>query len=661
MTRFDALLQPIRIGRMEVANRIAMAPMTVDYGNDDETPSERQIAYYAERAKSGPGLICVEVCSVDPEHRYQLHSIGLHSDFQIEGHKKLVDAIHAHGVKVQPQLSHPGPESMAPFIKQIQPMGPSVIRTETTQQACREITAEEIERVVEMYGDGAVRAREAGYDGIELHAAHSYMMLGSFLSPLRNHRTDEYAGRKFEGRTRLMLDVLANIRSKVGDDYPITVRLSGFEREPGGREIDDSQRLAPLLVKAGVNCFHVSGGVSDGNITQIITGSEYRPGYNVAAARAIKQVVDVPVMVVGQAMDPLYAASLVEGGEVDVVAMGRALLADPQLPTKVREGRAGEISRCTLCQGCVDIMQTEFNGAGCVVNPRVGKEREYPLEKAAAAKKVVVVGGGPGGLATAMYAAERGHEVTLFEKEKELGGRFRLASTLFEGNGLHLDWLVERVGQLGVDVRVGVTAGAEEVKQLAADVVVVAAGGRFECPRLPGDDAAHVVTGAAVIELLERLRAQAGGGAAGGAEALPVGARVAVVGANLIGVELAEHLARLGRRVSLLEPSRRLAVPAGKKRRGDQATRLDAAGVSVNSGIEVKGIVDEGVLIAAAGGPEKVVEADSVIVVGQPVADERVVEAFEGAAGEVQAVGDVAGFGLSLKAVRDAIEVAYAI
>ena len=655
---FDALLKPIRIGRMELANRIAMAPMTVDYGNDDETPSERQIAYYSERAKWKPGLISLEVCSVDPEHRYQLHSLGLHSDFQIDGHRKLVDAIHAHGVKVQPQISHPGPESIAPFIRQIQPLGPSVIRTETTQQACREMTMEDIERVIEMYGDGALRAREAGYDGIELHAAHSYMMLGSFLSPLRNFRTDEYAGKKFEGRAKFMLDVLANIRSKVGDAFPITVRISGFERQPGGREIDDSQRLAPLLVEAGVDCFHVSGGVGDGNITQIITGPDYQPGYNLSSARSIRQVVDVPVMVVGQNMDPAFAERMVEDGEADIVAMGRAFLADPELPRKIRDDQTDEIIPCTLCQGCVDIMQTEFNGAGCVVNPRAGKEREYPVELAAESKKVVVVGGGPGGLASAIYAAERGHSVTLFERENQLGGRFRFASTVFPGNQKHLDWLLRTIERLGVEVCLEQEVDREALDALQPDAVILATGGRYEWPEFQGDDLPHVLTGLSVMNLLDQLCDQAANGTP---LSLDVGEKVVVIGGNLIGVELSEHLGRLGKRVSLLETGRRFAMPAGKKRRGDHAARLDAARVSVNTGVEVKGILREGVVIAGGTPDDRLIEADTVIVVGQPVADPSWVERFEGVAPQLHSVGDLSGFGLSLKSVRDAIEVAYSI
>jgi len=463
MSDFHRLFTPIRIGSMEIANRIAMAPMTGDYANDDETPSERQIAYYAERAKGGVGLIGVEVTTVDPKHRYQQHSLGLHSDGLIPGHKALVDAIHAHGTKVQPQICHTGPESLAPFYEQIQPMGPSVIRTETTKQACREISIEEIELVIELYGDAARRAREAGYDGVEIHAAHSYLMLGSFLSPLRNFRTDEYAGHSFEGRAKLLLQVVRKVRKEAGDDFPITVRLSGFEREAGGREINDTQRLAPMLVEAGVDCFHVSGGVGDSNITQIITGPEYSPGYNLAAATALKQVVDVPVMVVGQYMDPLFAESVLENEQADIIAMGRALLADPELPAKIHTGRLGEVRRCILCQDCIDVMTTLGQGTACAINPRCGREREYPLAcvddakaenaKAENSKKVLVIGGGPGGLEAARVACERGHRVILLEKESEPGGAFRTASTVFPHNRLFLDYLIDRVRSLPIELR----------------------------------------------------------------------------------------------------------------------------------------------------------------------------------------------------------------
>jgi 2,4-dienoyl-CoA reductase (NADPH2) len=656
MSKLNALFSPLKIGSMELPNRIVMAPMTVDYGMPDETPSERHLAYYAERAAGGMGLIGLEVCSVDADHRYQQHSLGLHSDSQIAGHRKLVDVIHARGVKVQPQISHPGPESLAPFFKQIQPMGPSVVRTETTKQVCREMTLEEIDAVIELYGEGVRRAREAGYDGVELHAAHNYMMLGSFLSPLRNFRTDEYAGGKFEGRAKLLLDVLARIREKVGDDFPITVRISGFERESGGREINDTQRLAPLLVAAGVDCFHVTGGVGDANITQIITGPEFGAGYNVAAATAIKQVVDVPVLVVGQNMDPFEAEAIIAEGRADLVAMGRGLLADPQLPNKAREGRFREINRCTLCQGCVDIMTTEFNGTGCWVNPRAGKESEFPLRAAAVPKKVVVVGGGPAGLATAMYASERGHRVTLIEKAQELGGAFRLASTLYSRNQFFLDYLIHRVSDLPVDVLLGTEANETMLKELEADTIVMAVGGKFSSPEIEGDHADHVLRGKAVLDLVKR-----------GAEGvdLGIGERVVIIGANLIGIELAEWLAVRGKRVHLIEPSGRMAMPAGKKRRSDHCKNLDRLGVPVNTGVGVQEITAQGVTLIQASGRVSLLPAETVIVVGFPEIDSKFVDGLVASARshteQVHVIGDAGGFGLSKKAVQEAMEIAYSI
>ncbi len=437
-----------------------------------------------------------------------------------------------------------------------------------------------------------------------------------------------------------------------GGDFPITIRISGFERESGGREVNDTQRLAPLLVDAGVDCFHVSGGVGDANITQIITGPEFSPGYNLAAATAIKQVVDVPVLVVGQIMDPAQADAIIREERADLIAMGRALLADPQLPNKAREGRVREINRCNLCQGCVDAMTTEFNGAGCSVNPRVGKEAEVPLEPAESSKNVVVVGGGPGGLAAAIYACERGHQVTLIEKQDELGGAFRYASTLFSKNQLFLDYLIARVNDLAIDLKLATEADATSVGALAPDAILVATGGRFLSPDIAGDDRSNVITGPGVIELVANARQ--------GAD-LGVGDSIAIVGANLIGLELAEYLSKQGRRVHVIEPSRRVATPAGKKRRSDHCKQLDVLGIPLNTGVGVKEITADGVALTIESGNESFLKADTVIVVGQPEADGRLLENCQALAPQVLAIGDSSGFGLSKKAVAEALQAAYAI
>jgi len=656
MTAFKKLFTPIKIGSMELKNRIAMAPMTTDYANPDETPSDRQIAYYSERAKGGAGLIGLEVVTVDPKHRYQQHSLGLYSDEQINGHKKLVDAIHAHGAKVQPQISHTGPESLSPFYQNLQPVGPSIIRTQTTMQVCREISVEELEVIIEMYGDTARRAREAGYDGIELHAAHSYMLLGSFLSPLRNHRQDEYAGRKIEGRMKLLLQVLANIRKKVGDDFPITLRMSGYERESGGREINDTQRMAPILVEAGVNCFHVSGGVGDANITQIIAGSEYSSGFNASAAEAIKQVVNVPVMVVGRNMDPVSAENILQKEQADLVVMGRALLADPLLPLKTQTGKFADIRFCTSCEDCVDAMSLG-TGVKCAVNARCGREGDLPDQKATVSKKVLVIGGGPGGMEAARIAHERGHQVTLIEKQQVLGGAYRFASVVLTENQIYLDYLLDQMAKLPIEIILGESATAEKIAELSPDAIIVATGAKFTVPNILGSDLGHVIKGAALRNLLTGYATN---------KTLPDledCESISVIGANLMGVEIAELLATQGKHVHLLDPSPRLASEVGKKRRGEITRRLDATGVSVNTGIAITEITADGVKFAMSvdksEDTSRLVKSDKVIIIDQPIADTTFFESIKELAREVYAVGDCNGFGLSKKAVEEATLAVY--
>lgn len=645
---FEKLFAPVTIGNMTLRNRIVMAPMTVDYANADETVSDRQVAYYSERAKGGAGLITLEVCTVDGDHRYQAKSLGLYSDAQIPSHRKLVDAIHAHGAKVVPQLSHTGPESLAPFFKGIPPVGPSVVRTQTTLQVCRELSVEEIPALVSLYGDAAVRAKAAGYDGIELHSAHSYMLLGSFLSPLRNHRTDAYAGRKLEGRMKLLLEVMADIRSKVGPDFPIILRISGYERESGGREINDTQRMAPILVQAGVSAFHVSGGVGDNNITQIIPGTEWRNGLNVSAAAAIRQVVDVPVMVVGRNMDAESAEHILQDESADLVVMGRALFADADLPNKAQAGQLSSIRRCTSCEDCVDTI-FQNTGVKCAINAQCGRELEFSSGTAAQPKNVVVIGGGPAGMEAARVAAERGHAVTLLEQSAQLGGLFSVACGMLRQNHFFLDYLRAEMQRLPVNVQLNTAATPEQVKALAPDAVILATGAHAVTPSIEGATLPHVIAGKALHTLLAARFA----GAA-------MGERVAIVGSGIIAVEAAELLATQGKRVAIVSSDQRLAGEVGKKRRGEESRRLDAAGVVVNTGVVIHAITPEGVRIGV-GEREALVKADTVLLVDVMQADAAVLDAWQGVAASVQAIGDCTGFGLVKKAVEDAVKAVYAL
>jgi len=643
------IFEPFKIGNMEIKNRIVVAPMTVDYANPDETPSDRHLAYYTERAKGGAGLITLEVVTVDGDHRYQQNSLGLYNDSLISPHKKLVDAIHAHGAKVVPQISHTGPESLGGFFKGIQPVGPSVVRTATTLQVCRELAIDEIPRLVSMYGDAAVRARAAGYDGIELHAAHSYMLLGSFLSPLRNHRTDEYKGSKPEGRMKLLLEVLADIRKKVGNDFPITLRLSGYERESGSREINDTVRMAPLLVAAGVNAFHVSGGVGDLNITQIIPASDYPVGYNVHMAAAIKQVVDVPVMAVGRIMTVEDAEKVLQSNQADAVVMGRAFFADPHLINKAKAGKLSEIRPCIVCQDCVDTIMPG-GGSACAVNVNSGREAQLPMkELAAKSKNVVVIGGGMAGMEAARVCAERGHKVTLLEKQKQLGGNFILAAQLLNDLQPYLDWMKREMKRLPVDVKLGTEADEKNIAALKPDAIIVAAGAKLAEPTFPGSDQSHVISGSKLHQLIAD-------------DFKGVSGDVVVLGGGVIAVEIADAVALHKKSsVTMINWDNRVADGAGRKRRGDLSRRLDKSGVKVLTGMPIVAITKDAVQFKNVDGQVRSVKANTALVADLPQPNTELEARFKTLAAEIKVVGDCAGFGLVKKAIKDATLAAYSL
>jgi 2,4-dienoyl-CoA reductase (NADPH2) len=674
------LFSPIRIGTLALPNRLVMSPMTTGYAGDDLLPSPRLLAYLEARARGGVGLITLEACSVDRRHREVPRSMHFSDDSVIEAHRALSDRVHAAGAKVQPQLVHPGPDGLAPFFEKIPSLGPSVIPSYLTGTPCRELEVEEIAEIVELYGAAARRIREAGYDGLELHAAHGYMLLGSFLSPWRNRRSDAYRGDTDEGRTRMLTEVLSAIRREAGDEFPVTLRISGYERVPGGRRSYDTPRIAPRLVEAGVDCFHVSGGVIDRLTSQIVTGSSYGDAHNVAAAAAVKRVVGVPVMAVGRIHDPLLAEEILARGDADLIAMARPLLADPELPAKARAGRVSDLRHCISCQTCIDSM--EVGSMRCAINPQSGREGELEITRAVTPLRVSVVGGGPAGLEAARQAALRGHRVQLHERENQLGGAFRLAATVHPENQPFLRFLQTQIERLPIDVRLGSEVDAGRIASSKPDAVIVATGARIATPAIPGDDLPHVWSGPELRGLLsgdvsalatKRLSAWQRWGAQLvlprasrlatpermqrlPGRWIPVGPRVAIVGGDLAAVELAEFLAQKGRRVRLFEVGDEIAPEVGLKRRTEHMDRLDRLGVSVNTGIEIEAISATGLRLKATGGGTPV-DADTVILAGHPEPDTRLFESIRERVPRTFAIGDCTGLGLVAKATDEAARI----
>jgi NAD(H)-dependent 7beta-hydroxy-3-oxo-delta4-cholenoic acid oxidoreductase len=622
--------------------------MATNYANADGTISRRLRDYLEARAKGGVGLIILEVTTIDGSFPYILNTIGLWDDKLIPSFRELTNAVHAPGAKVVPQLSHPGPESIS-YLNGIQPVGPSVILSHSHKQICRELSIAEIERIIEQFGDAARRAREAGCDGVELHAAHSYMLLGSFISALRNRRSDDYGG-SIEGRLKLPLEVIKNIRAKAGRDFPIILRISGDEVAPGGRDIRETQYIAPILAEAGADAFHISSGTFPEVSWRILPPTGTPRGLNVSLSKAVKEVVDVPVMVVGRINDPRFAEDILKRNEADLIVMGRALLADPDLPKKASAGSFDDIAPCIGCGlGCIAGREAGRRMT-CLVNPTVGREKKMTISPAAKAKKVMVVGGGPGGLEVARVAALRGHQVTLYERETELGGQFKLAAVppLKQELSKAIKYLSAQIEKAGVDVHLNTEVTPEIVKKVKPDVVIVATGGESLVPDIPGAKGAKVISAHDVLA---------------GKVVVPCG-NVLVLGGGMVGLEVADYLANPGDNavigctsvtvVEMLENVGMDMVPEGRTL---LMQRLREKGVRILTSATVKEILDDGVVVTRDGREEAICGMDCIILAMGAKSVDKLSEKIKDKVAEVYVIGDAKEPRKALEAIAEGAEV----
>ena len=652
MAALEKLFSPIKIGTMEVKNRIVMAPMTTNWSPSDGTVPDKIIDYLEIRAKGGVGLIIFETVVVDKQFPYIMHSVGLWDDSLIPSFRKFVDAMHRHGAKIAPQISHPGPESFS-FMGGVEPVGPSPVLNKLTGQVCRELSIEEIGPIVEQYGEAARRAREAGCDAMELHAAHSYMLAGSFLSPLRNKRIDEYGG-TIDGRMRFLLEVLESINKHAGRDFPVILRLSGDEYVAGGRDLGETLYMAPKLVEAGVDAFEVSGGVQPELTWRIIPPMGSSLGLNVSAAAAIKKIVDVPVMVVGRINNPRIADDIIQKGYADMTVMGRALLADPELPNKAAEGRFEDIVPCTACSlGCVG-EQMKLQPMTCTINPTLGREKEMAIVPTESPKRVLIVGGGPGGMEAARVAALRGHKVTLCEKESKLGGQLNMAALAPMKHEiiLWIQYLARQVKKVGVTVELNTEITPELIEQRNPDIVIVATGGESCVPPIPGADKAKVVHSSDV--LLRRVA--------------PMRAKVLVIGGGSVGCEVADALAGFGdnpldvdNKVTIIEM---LPAVAQDEVPGAQMLlrqRLRDKGVTAITDATVKEITDDGAVIERNGQETTITGMDHIVLACGTTAVDKLSDKIRGKVPEVHVIGDAKQPRRALEAIAEGAEVGRAI
>ncbi len=605
MKNLDQLLTPIKIGSLELANRVIMPPMGTGLGNDDSTVSERNLAYVKRRAQGGPGLIITEIIEVHPLGSASPRCMGVWDDKFIPGLSKYADTVHEQGSKVAMQLHHAGRESMFQLM-QGTAVAPSAIPSFIFGflGTPREMTLDEIQETIVSFGAAALRAKAAGFDAVELHGAHGYLLM-QFLSALSNQRTDEYGG-DFRARARFMIECIEEVRKQVGPEFPISLRISGEECLKGGYTVDDMQTIVPDLVGAGVDMIHVSFG-SHGNAqmhTDMPNPSapvEYDPGFKAWLARKIKEVTDVPVVAVGRFTDPYFMNEVIARGDADLVAVARQHLADPDFLKNAIEGHPEDTCECLACnQGCIERLIFEQKTIRCAINPETGQELVYPQGPAETSRTVWVIGGGPGGLTAAFEAARLGHKVSLFEKEDETGGQIRYAAKApFKAvYGKWIDTLTAKCAKKGVDIKTGTHVTEDMIEQGAPEVVILAIGAeKATCP-VEGIDASMVCDAWQILN----------------GEIAPKD-HALVIGGGLVGMETADFLCEKGvSDVTLVEMLENPPVPPMTSHGTMLHRRLGAAGAKLLFNTTVNKIEEGAVTISTGGEEQRLEPIDQVIV-----------------------------------------------
>ena len=634
MDKLDELFKPSKIGSMALANRVIMAPMYTQIADENGCVSDRLCAYYEERARGGMGLIIVENTAVTRGGESATREPAIFDDTYLDGLSKLAGVIHKYGVKAAIQLHHAGRQRPAHLG---QPVAPSPIACKFVKSQPRELKTEEADELVKQYAEGALRVKKAGFDAVEFHGAHGYLIC-QFLSAYTNKRTDKYGG-SLENRMRFALDIVKKTRQKVGSRFPVLFRISAKEFVPEGLNLDQTKVIARALQDAGVDCVDVSAGNYETG--QWICQPGWMPrGCLVPFAEEIKKNVSVPVIVAGRMVDPRLANKVLQEGKVDFIALGRPFLTDPQILIKAKEGRYDDIRMCMACCNCMDSL-LRGQPITCSINAELGHEGSKPLP-AKRPKKVVVIGGGPGGMEAARVAARRGHKVSLYEKDKALGGQLFPAAVPPGKEELKttIQFLTSQIYKEGVDVKLGHAVTAREIIDLHPDAVIVATGSVTERPAISGADLPYVLLARDVLS-----------------GNVQTGQKVVVVGGGRVGCETAKLLAREGKDVTLVRMSgkNRLAHELGPASRGSFLEGLSGSGVKIKATAVINSIDNEGVTVSESGVTAHI-DADTVIISPAPTADNGIAGSLEGKVPEIYIIGDC----VKPRAIIDAIHEGYA-
>ncbi len=609
---------PLRVGPFRLKNRLVMAPLKTAFGGKDGRVTDRLVSYFRRRAEGGVGLVLSEPLYVDRRGREHPKQIGADADDKLAGLRRLSDAVHQGGARIFAHLNHGG-RAANPRASGGTPEAPSRVACPSTGCIPEVLTKGRIEEIVGGFAEAAKRAEQAGFDGVELQFGLGYLV-SQFLSPATNLRKDEYGG-DLEGRTRFAREVFAAVRDAVGEKLSICVRISGSEKAAWGLELDDARELARHVAAWGADLIHVATGSVCDSPPWYFQHMALPPEVNEGIAAKIKAVVSLPVIAAGRLGDPSRIREILALGMVDMVALGRPLLADPDLPAKMSSAQDHRVLLCGHClQGCLAGVKSG-EGLRCNINPLLGHEGE-DLSMADRPKHLVVVGGGPAGMQAALSARRLGHRVTLFEKDR-LGGQYNLASIPPGKKRIErsLRSMISQVEGAAVELRLGREATVDDIKALLPEVVIVATGSRPAIPDVPGLDEPL-----SAEELLSRARL--------------VGTRVLVLGGGMVGIEVAEYLVRQQRRCAVVETLAEVAGDMSPLNRKLVMKRLASLPVEIHTETELVRMEGRRAIVRSKGNERMLGFFDSVVVAVGRRSHDPLSEDLRAQGLDVRVVGD---------------------
>lgn len=627
---FKKILEPGKIGRMEIRNRIVYPAVVTNYAGLFGEVTNAHIEYYSRIARGGVGLVTVEAGYVMPDYcdrdynaRATSNQLGIYSNNLIPGLSRLARAIKDEGASAVIQLHHGGRQAHeAKYTRAASP-----VYEELTGNSPRELTIEEIETIEQAFSDAAVRAAQAGFDGVEFHGANGYLIM-NFLSGATNKRMDKYGG-SLEKRMRFALNILNLTRKKVGPDFPIIWRSSAMEDLPGGLTFDEVKTITSMLEKNGIDAIHMaSGGYGFRNVLHWIPPHSYPTGYNIHYSEEMKRekTVSIPIITVGKINDPFLAAEIVERDQADFVALARGIIADPEFPKKMAEGRPEDIRKCICCTTCLhSIFQDQ--AIVCSVNPLVGREGlDLEVRQAEKTKKVMVIGAGPAGMEVARVCALRGHSVDLYDKISELGGLQLQLGTKSPHKG-ELKYIAAyyavQLEKLGVTIHLGVEVTPTTVDKAKPDVVVIATGAEASFPEIPGIGRDNVFTPFDVLSGKAKI-----------------GKSVVVVGGGLIGCDTADYLVAQGKQVTITTRQPEIAYNMEFISKIDLLFRCAEKNVRIETETTCKEVIDDGIIATTKGGREITIEADTVVLASGTKSVNVLETELSGKVDEVYVIGD---------------------